>query len=388
MTDLSRIQQQSLTGQIIQKLDAADGQTGDGKISQSIWTQFFGADSGRENTKGRREQEVTEDGIDFATAFKTIMTRIFNAARKGLAGQWQDDNGNLTAEATNKINQVAKEWLDAVPPAASEADDAEEPEEEVDADAQAVSGAKTAAAGVKSAVEGFGTEMAGIGNSIDDAAKTDGKSKEDVEAAKTAIQQKINALKQQIEAQKQIIAQQKEAIKDKEETEGFTEANQAITDAEAAITDAEGKIAQLQEALDKISTEGLKTREQLRIEKREAVINDILTTRKGKLEDKRLINGKEENYYKFKDEDGKTHRVIVDADGNLDELIEISGGALRKKQFITASKLKAETGLDSLPEGIKCKCDADGKLTFTKNGKEVVYDKTAGEFKPVQAEEE
>ena len=110
--ELSKIQQQSLAGQIIAKLDAQDSKQGDNKIDVSVWNKFFGEKSGREGTisKAEKDADLQENGtIDFKEAFDFIMKRIFKAANKSIGNEaWKDEGKREEA-----VDKVAREWLKA-----------------------------------------------------------------------------------------------------------------------------------------------------------------------------------------------------------------------------------------------------------------------------------
>lgn len=97
----------SLAGQIALKLDARDGNA-DGQISQSVWNSYW-EENNAEECKGKKEN-VGQNGVSVQEAFKLIMTRIFNAAKKQL-NNLQDKSWNNQADKENAINNVAKEWL-------------------------------------------------------------------------------------------------------------------------------------------------------------------------------------------------------------------------------------------------------------------------------------
>jgi len=84
----------------------------------------------------------------------------------------------------------------------------------------------------------------------------------------------------------------------------------------------------------------------------------------------RPVNGKEQSYAFYKNnETGKTERVIILEDGSLEKLVTIDEKG--KNEFITESALLKAIGINYLPDGVKCKCDEKGNLTF--------YNKKTGE---------
>ena len=83
----------------------------------------------------------------------------------------------------------------------------------------------------------------------------------------------------------------------------------------------------------------------------------------------RLVDGKEQNCAFYKNnETGNTERVLVLENGETEKLVIIDDNG--KKEFVTESALLKSTGLNLLPEGVKCECDENGNLTF--------YDKKTG----------
>lgn len=94
----------SLAGQIALNLDKRDG-SADGQISQSVWNEFWDA-NGAANSKGKKEN-VGQNGVSVQDAFKFIMTRIFNTAKKQLAGS-EDKSWENEENKYNTINDVAK----------------------------------------------------------------------------------------------------------------------------------------------------------------------------------------------------------------------------------------------------------------------------------------
>ena len=94
----------SLAGQIALNLDKRDG-SADGQISQSVWNEFWD-ENGAANSKGKKEN-VGQNGVSVQDAFKFIMTRIFNTAKKQLADS-EDKSWENEENKYNTINEVAK----------------------------------------------------------------------------------------------------------------------------------------------------------------------------------------------------------------------------------------------------------------------------------------
>ena len=101
--------QSSLAGQIALKLDAKDGNS-DGQISQSVWNEYWESNNGEE-FKGKKEN-VDKNGLSVQEAFKFIMTRIFNAAKKQLSKS-EDKSWDNDTDKYKEIDNVAKDWLNS-----------------------------------------------------------------------------------------------------------------------------------------------------------------------------------------------------------------------------------------------------------------------------------
>lgn len=65
----------------------------------------------------------------------------------------------------------------------------------------------------------------------------------------------------------------------------------------------------------------------------------------------REVNGYEQEYVIYKDNNGETHRAVLTADGKLDE-IEQESSEFGQKTFISKNFLNKSTGLDKLPQNV------------------------------------
>ena len=366
LSGLSNAQKQSLAGQILAKLDNKDGNSGDGKIKKSIWDDFW-KNNNLDDTKGGPEtKELAEDAedIDIQTAFKYIMTRIFNAAKKTITTDKWNNNGQ---DKNNAINTVAKEWLnkagnigdaggagdvgDADEAGGADGTDGSHPEETDTVTNPNVTNANTAISEATDAKSSLET-LTDVANTAIEAAN-EAESKEEAEAKIKDAEQKLETAKQKLKEAKNKAQEARTALQSATNEDGYEAANGSLQALNQAIIDAEQALNTAQTALDtaKTAANNKPTKKELT----EAKFNE----NGAKLESERLINGTKQKYYKYKDkETGETVRAVIDENGNEDRLIQISGGGLSKKQFITTSQLNSQIdGLTYIPEGFECEVE-------------------------------
>lgn len=97
-----------------------------------------------------------------------------------------------------------------------------------------------------------------------------------------------------------------------------------------------------------------------------------------------IIDNKKQEYYIYKDNEGKKQRCTIDEEGNIHKLITISNPALGRKEFVTEDTLKNTIGISTLPAGVSCEYDNSGNLVFKGKNGEILNADDVKNYKPVE----